>query len=297
VPATTARVRPQRLSTVRRFFRTPKGLVLIVLAILVALASFGTRITLLAPGLTAAVGVAALVDVLILRKKEHAWEFPSGAILTGLFVAMVLSPYEPWYVAAFTSALAIVSKYICRTRSANVFNPAALALVVAFYVFHSGQSWWGALPEITPMALTVLFATGIFITDRVNKMPLVMMFLGTYYLLFTLTAFLGDPIAVAEVFRTPDLHAVLFFAFFILTDPPTSPPKYRDQLVCAVIVAVASYAFFEWIGAAYYLLAGVLVGNIWEAWRRVRQFSNRAPSGRRRSLQWPFARHGVSNRA
>src|SRR5205823_4768114 len=113
------------------------------------------------------------------------------------------------------SGIAIISKYTFRTRSANVFNPAALALVVAFYVFHSGQSWWGALPEITPIALTVLFATGIFITDRVNKMPLVLMFLGTYYLLFTLTAFLGDSNAVAEVFRTPDLHAVLFFAFFI----------------------------------------------------------------------------------
>src|SRR5947207_1003917 len=200
--------RAQSPSTVRRFFRTPKGLVLIVLAILVALASLGTRITLLAPGLTAAVGVAALLDVLILRKRERAWEFPSGAILTGLFVAMVLSPYEPWYVAAFTSALAIVSKYVCRTRSANVFNPAALALVVAFYVFHSGQSWWGALPEITPWALAVTFATGIFITDRVNKMPLVLAFLGSYYLLFTVAAFWGDPNGVAEVFRSPDLNAV-----------------------------------------------------------------------------------------
>jgi hypothetical protein len=38
--------------------------------------------------------------------------------------------------------------------------------------------------------------------------------------------------------------------------------------VCGAIVAIASYAVFELVGAAYYLLAGVLVGNIWEAWRR-----------------------------
>ena len=125
----------------------------------------------------------------------------------------------------------------------------------------------------------MLFATGIFITDRVNKMPLVLAFLGSYYLLFTVTAFLGDPNGVAEVFRVPDLNAVLFFAFFILTDPPTSPVKYRDQVLCGVIVAAVSYAAFEWIGAAYYLLAGVLVGNVWEAWRRVRRFPDRA-SGR-----------------
>jgi Na+-translocating ferredoxin:NAD+ oxidoreductase RnfD subunit len=93
-------------------------------------------------------------------------------------------------------------------------------------------------------------------------------FLGSYYFLFTATAFLGEPRQVAEVFRTPDLQAVLFFAFFILTDPPTSPVRYPDQVVCGLIVAAASYAFFELVGGAYYLLAGVLVGNIWEAWRR-----------------------------
>ena len=252
---------------------------------LIALALLGQSIKLLAPGLAGAVAAAALIDVLILRKKYGVWEFPDGAVLTGLFVAMVLSPYEPWYVAASTSAFAIASKYMFRTRSANVFNPAALALVVAFYVFHTGQSWWGALPEITPWALAVLFATGIFITDRVNKMPLVLAFLGSYYLFFTVTAFWGDPNGVAEVFRSPDLNAVLFFAFFILTDPPTSPVKYPDQLLCGVIVAAVSYAAYEWVGAAYYLLAGVLVGNVWEAWRRVRSFSGR--TSRRLSAAQP----------
>ena len=104
----------QRLAAVRQFFRTPKGLLIILLAILLVLASFGGSIRLVAPGLAGAVAAAALIDVLILRKKHDAWEFPSGAVLTGLFVAMVLSPFEPWYVAACASAVAIVSKYIFR---------------------------------------------------------------------------------------------------------------------------------------------------------------------------------------
>jgi Na+-translocating ferredoxin:NAD+ oxidoreductase RnfD subunit len=262
-------------AALRRFFRTPKGLLLIVLTILVVMAAPKEGIRLVAPGLASAVIVAVLIDVLALRWVLKAWEFPSGAILTGLLVAMVLTPHEPWYVAACTSAVAVASKHVARTRSANVFNPAALALVATFYVFHTGQNWWGALPEISPFALLVLFATGAFIVDRVNKIPLVLVFLGAYFLLFTLTAFLGNPGKVAEIFRTPDLHAVLFFAFFILTDPPTSPVKYSDQAVCGLIVAVVSYAIFEGVGAAYYLLAGVLVGNIWEAWHRWHSFSRR----------------------
>ena len=189
-------------------------------------------------------------------------------MLTGLLVAMVLSEQVGWPVVACTSAVAVISKYLFRTRSANVFNPAALAIVATFYVFNTGQSWWGALPDAGPLGLALLFATGLFITDRVNKLPLVLTFLGCYYLLFTVTAFVGNARLVAEIYRTPDLQAVLFFAFFILTDPPTSPVRQRPQVICGVLVAVVSYAFFQVIGAVYYLLAGVLAGNVWEAWRR-----------------------------
>lgn len=238
---------------------------------LTAIAAPGEGLGRAAPGLVSAVAVAGAIDALILRARGKAWEFPSGAVLTGLLVAMILSPQEPWHVGASTSAIAVISKYVFRTRAANVFNPAALAVVATFYLFNAEQSWWGALGEMTPLALGIVVGTGVFIADRVNKLPLVLVFLGSYYLLFTATAFLGDPRPVAEIFRAPDLHAVLFFAFFILTDPPTSPVRYPGQIVCGVLVAVVSYLVFELVGAAYYLLAGVLVGNVWEAWQRTRR--------------------------
>lgn len=254
---------------------------LLVLLALLPIAEPGAKIRFVFPGLVAAAGVAAAIDLVILRFLRRSWEFPSGAVLSGLFVAMVLSPHEPWYVPAATAAIAVVSKYIFRTKSANIFNPAAFGLVVTVFLFNTGQSWWGALPEITPYALIVLFAAGVFISDRVKKIPLVLMFLGIYFLLFTVISFLSDPQKAAEIFRAPDLHASLFFAFFILTDPPTSPVAYRDQLIYGAIVAVASFAVFELIGAVYYLLAGVLVGNIWEAWRRRYHMTHRHRSGTR----------------
>jgi Na+-translocating ferredoxin:NAD+ oxidoreductase RnfD subunit len=195
------------LVELRHFLRTPKGLLLLVLTILTALAAPGEGIRLVAPGLAVSIGVAALLDAAILRTIRHAWEFPSGAILTGLIVAMVLTPYEPWYVPASTSAIAILSKHLFRMRTANVFNPAALAIVITFYALDAGENWWGALTDLAPPALVVLFASGLFIADRVNKLPLVLAFLGSYFLLFTITAFAGEPRHVAEVFRTPDLQA------------------------------------------------------------------------------------------
>jgi len=253
----------------KNFFKTPKGLVTIILLILTAMAAPGEGIRAVVIGMGSSTIAAGLVDLVILRVRKKVWEFPSGAVLTAIIVAMVLRAQEPWYVVTITSVAAVLSKYVFRSRAANVFNPAALAMIAAYYVFGASQSWWGALPEMSLLAQVVLVVTGIFITDRVNKMPLVLAFLGAYFLLFTVTAFVGDPQRVAEIFRPPDIEAVLFFAFIILTDPPTSPAKYPDQIVCGIIVAVVSYAFFELAGVVYFLLAGVLAGNVWEAWRRV----------------------------
>ncbi len=264
----------------KKFFKTPKGLLTIILATLIAAMALPGQGVRAVAGLASATIAAGLVDALILRGRKRAWEFPSGAVLTAMIVTMVLRAQEPWYVVTVTSVAAVLSKYTIRSRAANVFNPAGLAIIASFYVFHTGQSWWGALTDVTPVAKLALAGAGAYIAGRVNKMPLALAFLGAYFALFTVTAFVSDPLAVAEIFRTPDVEAALYFAFIILTDPPTSPAKYPDQIVYGLIVAVVSYAFFELAGVVYYLLAGVLVGNVWEAWRRVnRRTGDTFPTG------------------
>ncbi len=253
----------------KNFFKTPKGMLTIILVILAGIAAPHEGLSVVLPGMLSAIVVAGIVDTVILKLRKKNWEFPSGAVLTGMIVAMVLRAQEPWYVVTITSVAAVLSKYIFRSRHANVFNPAALAVIASFYVFHTGQSWWGALTEVPLSLQAALLAGGLFITDRVNKLPLVLTFLGTYFLLFTIMSFAGDPRFVAEIYRSPDAEAALYFAFIILTDPPTSPAKYHDQIIFGVIVAVVSFAFFEWAGVVYYLLAGLLVGNVWESWRRI----------------------------
>lgn len=257
---------------VMRFFRTPKGLLTILLVVLTFIAAPGEGVGAVALNMGAAVLAAGVLDLIILRLRGGAWEYPSGAVLTAMIVVMVMRAQEPWVVPVVTSVVAVLSKYLLRTRQANVFNPAALALVLMFHLLPHGQSWWGALPEVSPLWLrTVLLFGGIYLANRVNKLPLVLSFLGAYFCLFTATAFVGDPRHVAEIFRSPDIDAVIYFSLVILTDPPTSPAKYPGQWVFGIIVAMASYAVFMLFGVAYFLLAGVLAGNAWEAWRRMRR--------------------------
>lgn len=269
--------------------RSPKGLLTVILFALVVVASTAT--SRVWPDVVAAIAAGMLVDAPILRWRKRRWEFPSGALLTGLIVAMVLAPQEPWYVAAVTTALGVASKYVVRAATANTFNPAALALVAAFYLFDAGESWWGALPELSPIAVVLLVASGLFIADRVTRLHAVFAFLATYFLLFTASAYVGDPARVAELYRAPDVHAALYFAFFMVSDPPTSPPRPRDQVVFGMLTGVACFLAFELIGAAWWLPGGLLVANAWEGWRRQRVRARRSPNDARRA-----ARHAPAAR-
>ena len=100
----------------KRFFSTPKGLLIIILTALAVLAAPHEGIGRVAPGMLSAVAAAGIVDALIIRWKQKAWEFPDGAVLTAMFIAMVFSSIVPWRQVAITSVVGVVSKYAFRSR-------------------------------------------------------------------------------------------------------------------------------------------------------------------------------------
>ncbi|MGH7488167.1 MAG: RnfABCDGE type electron transport complex subunit D, partial [bacterium] len=259
---------PPALRPLLRFVRTPKGLCLVIFAGLVALSSVkGGGSTATSRVIVAAVSAAAL-DEAIAYGRGGRLILPDGAVLTGMIVAFVLRTQESWLVLLATVGLAILSKHLLRTRWSNVLNPAAFALVLAAIVLNTGQSWWGALPDLGITGALVLLVVGGFIADRLNKLPMILAFLGVYFTLFTIASVYRSGI-VAETFVTPDLQAALFFAFFMLDDPPTSPVRHEDQVVFGVIVAVVAYFIFMQFGGVYFLPAALLAGNLWESGRRI----------------------------
>lgn len=258
-----------------RWIRSPKGLFAGVLLLLTVPAVVHTGWRLVMPSLAAAVVTAALIDVPLLRWRDREWSVPDGAMLTGWLVALVLSPHQPWYIAATAAAIGIVAKHALRVRRANVLNPAAAGLVASYYLFGSGQSWWGALPELPWPWILLLLAAALFMTRRLHKAPLALSFLGVYFLIATLLAYVGDPARMAALYRAPDVHMALFFAGFMATDPPTSPPRYGDQLRYGAIAAVVSMLLYMTVGAVYFLLGGLLVANLWEGWRKWRHTKKR----------------------
>ena len=147
---------PTASAALKQFFRKPKGLLILIFVMLLGLAAVLSHSAPIGIGLVSAVLAAAVVDAPILRFRFGEWSFPDGAVLTGMIVGMIISPLDPWYVPAVTAVIGVASKHLMRTRTANISNPAAFALIASYYIFGSAQSWWGAMPDVTPWALSLI---------------------------------------------------------------------------------------------------------------------------------------------
>ncbi|HJP78302.1 MAG TPA: hypothetical protein VJ914_28775 [Pseudonocardiaceae bacterium] len=268
-----------------RFARTPKGVLLGILPILIALtapgASGGTGRAWLVAGIAAA--TAAATDLIAFAIRKHGLLLPDGALLTGLIVGMILDPSLPLWQIAAVSAGAILTKHLIRVRRGHVLNPAAAALVGAGLIGVKAQSWWGVSSAPWYLILPVLIVTGLFVTDRVNRLPMVGAYLVTYYGAAIIGLFAGLAGRLSESYQSPFVNAALFAALVMLTDPPTSPAKRTDQLRYGMVCAIAGLVFVVLARQLYFLPLGLLVGNLWVVF--VRSQRRAASTARQRQAQ------------
>ena len=164
-----AQLHPLTLHPAVRFLKTPKGLLLALLTGMTLIALSSQPFDDAAPAVLSAMAVAALLDMVIIWVMRSELEFPSGALLTGLIVGVILTPQESSLIVVAVAVIAIASKHVLRTKWSNIFNPAALALVASSFLFATNQSWWGSMPDLGPLGLVILCAGGLFIADRINS--------------------------------------------------------------------------------------------------------------------------------
>ncbi len=256
-----------------RFLKTPKGYVFAALTLLTLIAALRPQDHFGLINAAIAIATGLLIDggIALLQRRQKL--FSDGAVITALIVTDVLSHATPWYIVAATTAVALFSKHILKIGRKPIFNPAAFGLLVAIYIFSTGQSWWGSLALMPTWITLLLLVTGVIVTIRVNKFPQVTAFLFTYFALLLIMAVfhLGLPSDTpADALRVPFVNSALYLAFFMVTDPPTSPAPYRQQIWFGVISALVGTIIFATQGGLAYLLIGLLIANSWKAiwqWR------------------------------
>lgn len=245
-----------------QWLKSPKCYVFTTLVLYLLAATLGVHDTKGLQNAGIAVAVCVSLDFLISLVKGRKRFVPDSAAITGLILALILGMTTTWPSIAATSAIAIVSKHLLSFRKKPLFNPAAFGLLVSIPLFHTGQSWWGAFGDLPAWTVGFLLVGGYIVVNRVNKFPLVFSYLATFLaLLFVLDRF--DPVTAFDAYRPPFINAVLFFSFFMLTDPPTSPAKVWDQILFGFLASAAGVTIYALFGGLSYLFIGLFIGSLY----------------------------------
>src|SRR5204863_326204 len=131
------------LAQLQRFWRTPKGLLTLVFLPLLVVGAQAVGWRLALSHVLSAVAGACLVELVATRIERGAWRWPSSALLSGLIVAFVLEPQQPWSVTLAVGALvALVS---CLTQLAGAGQAYLLLGILVGNLALAARRWLGSL--------------------------------------------------------------------------------------------------------------------------------------------------------
>lgn len=163
---------------------------------------------------------------------------PKSALISGLGLALLLRTASPLWLL-LVPLLTIGSKFVLRVRDRHVFNPTNFGLAAAMLL--SDRAWvspgqWGSVA----LAAFAAVCLGSVVVRRAERSDVTWAFLAAWLgLLFGRALWLGDPFAIP-------LHQImngtlLIFAFFMISDPKTTPDSRTGRILFACLVAAVAY--------------------------------------------------------
>lgn len=181
-----------------------------------------------------------LTQVLLLRRLRLDARNVLSAIVTCLGLSILLRADALWVHPVVASA-AIASKFLLRVRGRHVFNPANLGVVLALTLLPG--TWVSAGQWGHDLAAAVWFVMlGTLVTGQARRWETSWIFLAMWLGLAALrTLWLGQPPAV--LLHQAGNGALLLFAFFMISDPMTTPARRGARLFHAVTVATVAFVW------------------------------------------------------
>ncbi|HUP65602.1 MAG TPA: DUF2330 domain-containing protein, partial [Thermoanaerobaculia bacterium] len=192
------------------------------------------------PGRIAAIIGAALITQLawtrIANQPRFEWK---SALISGIGLSFLLRSTSITLLV-LAAALAISSKFVVRWRGKHLFNPTNFAIVLMLMA--TDRVWVSAGQWGSAATLAFLIAcAGTLVVQRSRRSDVTIAFLAAWTLLLLGRAlWLGDPLSIP--LHRLENGALLIFAFFMISDPKTTPDARAGRILFAAIVAAGGFA-------------------------------------------------------
>ena len=176
------------------------------------------------------------------------WSGYLSAIVSSFGISILVRADSLW-VHPLLAAIAMSSKFLLRAGPANcrshIANPANLAAFVAW--FWLPGAWlspgqWGS----ESLAALWFLALGGLVTQRIQRWDISLTFLGAWAALLAARVVWLDysaPVGWGMWTQQISNGATLLFAFFMISDPMTTPQRRSARIAYAIAVAAIAFVW------------------------------------------------------
>ncbi len=255
-------------------------LIALVPALIAATIVFGWYSLVLVAVCAAAAVVTEWVWMALRQKEAKAIVQDYSAALTGVLLAFTLPPTTPIWMAILGSVVAItIGKQIFGGLGFNIFNPALVGRAFLTASFPMAMTDWvlDGTSTATPLGGAAATNLELFlgtIGGSLGETSALALLLGGAYLLYKRLidwrlplGYLGAVVVLALlVGEDPIFHllagGLMLGAFYMLTDPVTSPLSRKGRWIYAVVAGIIVFMVRVWGDAPGGVLYSILIMNM-----------------------------------
>ena len=210
---------------------------------------------------------------------------PRSVLISSLSLCLLLRT-DTLLLAALAAFITIGSKFIIRWNNKHIFNPTNFALVIMILFFDSAwvsSGQWGR----DLLFILLIASLGMIVINRSRRSDITFAFLGFYSaMIFGRAIWLGDPLTIpVHQFQS---GALLIFAFFMISDPMTTPNSRPGRILFAALVTLGAgyvqFVLYQPNGVLYALVGCCLLTPVIDRLLPGEKFQWKAPTMGRASL-------------
>lgn len=187
-------------------------------------------------------GAGWLVGVSYGANRVLGWLFgvrphSESAVITGLILALLFVPptaVGEWLQLALVAVIAMASKYVLVIRGRHIFNPAAIAVVIASFSGLAYAAWWIATPALLPVTAVV----AVLVLFRTRRLQMAGVFLAAAIAAIVAKSAITTGVSLGAVTMALTSWPLVFFAGIMLCEPLTLPPRRHQQFIEAALVGL-----------------------------------------------------------
>lgn len=227
--------------------------------------------------LAAALLSGMAIDFLLCGLIHGRSAFPLSALITCLSLSIIMNFSAGLHFLILPVFAGIASKYIFTFQGKHFYNPSLFGIVFAL-VFGDGwisiapaYQWTGSAETAWLMSITIVTAGVMIFAYPGSRRVLALSFLGFFALQLLIRSYIIRFHLPPEALFIGTITSPSFFlfVFFMITDPATSPPGKRMQVITGLALALLDlawhlkfslftffYAAFTWATLRFLFLHG-----------------------------------------